>query len=93
MAPTQLSLPDQLASQAEFIVNNLRQTDYQHPEKVDVDRGIYDWRVAHPNILNSNQPQPLGCPILRALCEGWECKLLTLADKGTIKYLQHGGHT
>jgi hypothetical protein len=42
MTPTQLSLPDQLASQVEFIVNNLRQTDYQHPEKVDVDRGIYD---------------------------------------------------
>ncbi|MGA7411724.1 MAG: hypothetical protein WBW33_14695 [Bryobacteraceae bacterium] len=38
----QLSLPGQLASQAEFIVNNLQQTDYQHPENVDVDRGVYD---------------------------------------------------
>jgi hypothetical protein len=42
MTPTQLSLPNQLAVQAEFIVNNLQQTDYQHIEKIDVDRGIYD---------------------------------------------------
>jgi hypothetical protein len=37
-----LSLPGQFASQAEFIVNNLLQTDYQHVEKIDVDRAIYD---------------------------------------------------
>jgi hypothetical protein len=37
-----LSLPQQIAWQAEFIVNNLRQTDYQLIEKIDVDRGIYD---------------------------------------------------
>jgi hypothetical protein len=37
-----LSLPEQVAWQAEFIVNNLEQTDYQHVEKIDVDRGIYD---------------------------------------------------
>jgi hypothetical protein len=43
MEPTpQLSLPGQIATQAEFIVNNLRQTDYQHTENIDVDRGIYD---------------------------------------------------
>jgi len=39
---TQLSLPGQMAAQAELIVNNVKQTDYQHTEKVDVDRGIYD---------------------------------------------------
>jgi hypothetical protein len=39
---TQLSLPSQLAAQAELVVNSLKQTDYQHVEKVDVDRGIYD---------------------------------------------------
>jgi hypothetical protein len=38
----QLSLPEQIAFQAEFIVNNLSHTDYQHVEKVDVDRGVYD---------------------------------------------------
>jgi DNA-binding CsgD family transcriptional regulator len=37
-----LLLPGQVAWQAEFIVNNLRQTDYQHAENIDVDRGIYD---------------------------------------------------
>jgi hypothetical protein len=37
-----LSLSDQVASQAEFIVNNLLQTDYQHVSKIDVDRGVYD---------------------------------------------------
>ena len=37
-----LSLPDQMASQAEFVVNNLAQTDYQHVEKINVDRGIYN---------------------------------------------------
>jgi hypothetical protein len=41
-AMSQLSLPGQLASQAEFIVNNLQQTDYQHAENIDVDRGVYD---------------------------------------------------
>jgi len=43
MEPTpQLSLPGQIASQAEFIVNNLQQTDYQHTENIDVDRSVYD---------------------------------------------------
>ena len=43
MTPTpHLSLSDQMASQAEFIVNNLVQTDYQHVSKIDVDRGLYD---------------------------------------------------
>ena len=36
-----LSLPEQMASQAELITNSLNQTDYQHVEKVDVDRGVY----------------------------------------------------
>jgi hypothetical protein len=36
------SVPDQLASQAESIVNNLKQTDYQHDENIDVAQGIYD---------------------------------------------------
>jgi hypothetical protein len=31
-----LSLPEQVASQAEFIVNNLQQTDYQHTDHLDV---------------------------------------------------------
>jgi len=35
-------LPGYLASQAEFIVNNLEQTDYQFTENIDVDNGIYD---------------------------------------------------
>jgi hypothetical protein len=38
----QLSLPGQVASQAEFIVNNFRQSDYQHVDNIDVDAGIYD---------------------------------------------------
>jgi hypothetical protein len=38
----QLSLPQQLASQAELIVNSLQQTDYQHTDNIDVDRGVYD---------------------------------------------------
>jgi len=37
-----LSLPEQVASQAEFIVNNLTQTKYQHTDNIDVDRGIYE---------------------------------------------------
>jgi hypothetical protein len=37
-----LSLRAQVASQAEFIVNNLRQTSYEYLEQIDVDRGIYD---------------------------------------------------
>jgi hypothetical protein len=37
-----LTLPQQIAAQAEFIVNNLEQTDYQYTEQIDVDRGIYD---------------------------------------------------
>jgi hypothetical protein len=38
----QLSLSEQTASQAEFIVNNLQQTDYLHIEAIDVDRGVYN---------------------------------------------------
>jgi hypothetical protein len=38
----ELSLPAQVESQAEFIVNNLRQTKYVHIDRIDVDRGIYD---------------------------------------------------
>jgi hypothetical protein len=37
-----LSLPGQIATQAEFIVNNLQQTDYQNTDNIDVDLGIYD---------------------------------------------------
>lgn len=40
--PHVLTLPAQAADQAEFIVHSLRQTDYQHLEHIDVDRGIYD---------------------------------------------------
>jgi hypothetical protein len=36
------SLPAELASQAESIVNNLVQTDYQYDEEIDADAGIYD---------------------------------------------------
>jgi hypothetical protein len=43
MTPTQpLPLPEQIASQAEAIVNNLQQTDYQHTDNIDVDLGVYD---------------------------------------------------
>lgn len=38
----QLSHSGQVASQAEFIVNNLRQTAYQHIDHIDVDCGRYD---------------------------------------------------
>lgn len=41
-AAPQLSLSGQVASQAEFIVNNFQQTDYQHKDRIDVDAGIYD---------------------------------------------------
>src|SRR5271155_5288789 len=34
-------MPRQLASQAQSIVNNLEQTDYQHHDNIDVDNGIY----------------------------------------------------
>jgi hypothetical protein len=37
-----LSLPYQAAFQAEFVVNNLQQTDYQHTDNIDIDRGRYD---------------------------------------------------
>jgi hypothetical protein len=42
MPTPQLSLPGQIASQAEFIVNNLVKTYYQHPDNIDPDRGVYD---------------------------------------------------
>jgi hypothetical protein len=35
-------LREQLAWQADFIVNNLVQTDYQHNENINADEGIYD---------------------------------------------------
>ena len=35
-------LPSQVADQAEYIVNTLQQTDYQHQDNIDVDQGIYD---------------------------------------------------
>jgi hypothetical protein len=35
-------LPAQLAAQAEFIVNNLQQTDYQYDEIIDPAAGVYD---------------------------------------------------
>ena len=38
----QLSLSEQMATQAEFIVNNIAETDYQHKELIDVDAGVYD---------------------------------------------------
>lgn len=38
----QLSLSLEAASQAEFIVNNLQHTDYQHIENINVDLGVYD---------------------------------------------------
>jgi hypothetical protein len=38
----ELSLADQVAGQAEFIVNNLKQTDYQYTENIDVGSGVYD---------------------------------------------------
>lgn len=37
-----LSLPERIASQAEFIVTNLRRTKYQHTDDIDVDRGYYN---------------------------------------------------
>jgi hypothetical protein len=37
-----MSLPEQIAAQAEFIVNNVQQTDYQHVDNIDADLGIYD---------------------------------------------------
>ncbi len=38
----ELPLAGQVAEQAEFIVNNLQQTDYQYTDNIDVDNGIYD---------------------------------------------------
>jgi hypothetical protein len=35
-------ISERLASQAECIVNDLEQTDYQHKDNIDVDSGIYD---------------------------------------------------
>ncbi|HEY4902807.1 MAG TPA: hypothetical protein VIH89_04980 [Candidatus Sulfotelmatobacter sp.] len=40
--PPELSLSQEMASQAESIVNNLQQTDYQYTENIDVDLGVYD---------------------------------------------------
>ena len=38
----ELSLAGQVAEQAEFIVNNLQQTDYQYTDNIDVENGVYD---------------------------------------------------
>ena len=38
----ELSLAGQVAAQAEFVVNNLQQTDYQYTENIDIDNGVYD---------------------------------------------------
>jgi hypothetical protein len=38
----ELSLPGQVAEQAELIVNNLQQTDYQYTKNIDADNGVYD---------------------------------------------------
>jgi hypothetical protein len=37
-----MTLPQQIASKAESIVNSLVQTDYQHTELIDPNAGIYD---------------------------------------------------
>lgn len=43
MKPIQkLSLAGQIATQAQFIAENLQQTAYQHTTSIDVDRGVYD---------------------------------------------------
>jgi hypothetical protein len=43
MTPMQQDLiREQIASQAEFVVDNLQQTDYQHTDNIDVDNGVYD---------------------------------------------------
>jgi hypothetical protein len=39
---TTTSVLNELATRAEFIVNNLQQTDYQYPEHIDVSTGVYD---------------------------------------------------
>jgi hypothetical protein len=36
------AIPEQLAAQAEQIVNTVTQTDYQHVDNIDVAKGIYD---------------------------------------------------
>jgi len=33
-----LTLPKQIAAQAEFMVNNLERTDYQYTEEIDIGR-------------------------------------------------------
>ncbi len=35
-------ISEQIAAQAEFIVDNVRQTDYQHTDNIDVENGVYD---------------------------------------------------
>jgi hypothetical protein len=37
-----MTLPEEFASQAESMVSNLLQTDYQHIEHIDVDARVYD---------------------------------------------------
>jgi hypothetical protein len=37
-----MTLPEQLASKSGSIVETLKQTDYQHNEKIYVDTGVYD---------------------------------------------------
>jgi hypothetical protein len=38
----QPSLSEQIASQAEFVVNNFQETHYTHNLHIDVDQGVYD---------------------------------------------------
>ena len=38
----EISLAAQAAAQAELIVNNLQQTDYQYTENIDAGSGVYD---------------------------------------------------
>ena len=37
-----MTLPEQLASKAEFIVANLEETHYQHTDNIDTGAGVYD---------------------------------------------------
>jgi hypothetical protein len=48
--PHVLTLPGQVAAQAEFIVDNLLQTYYQHAEHIDAGRGIYDCVARVPEL-------------------------------------------
>lgn len=68
-----MTIPEQIASKAEAIVNSLVQTDYQHPEHIDAGAGVYDCdcngfvgflldsvAAAHYNMIpkETDQPRP-----------------------------------